>query len=119
MYLSEQLQKKWEGVLDHADLPKIADPYRKAVTAVVLENQAVEMQKSGQMLSETAPANSAGTGGFGGGAAAAPYAPGCAGAGTAAAATCGSGSGGGTAAGETRYSAIKGIVGRTGRLTCI
>jgi NhaP-type Na+/H+ or K+/H+ antiporter len=26
---------------------------------------------------------------------------------------------GGTAAGETRYSAIKGIVGRTGRLTCI
>jgi hypothetical protein len=70
MYLSESLQKKWEGVLDHPDLPAIKDPYRKAVTAVVLENQAVEMQKSGQMLQETAPANSAGTGGFGGGAAA-------------------------------------------------
>ncbi len=70
MYLSESLQKKWEGVLDHPDLPAIKDPYRKAVTAVVLENQAVEMQKSGQMLSETAPANSAGTGGFGGSAAA-------------------------------------------------
>jgi hypothetical protein len=70
MYLSEQLQKKWEGVLDHPDLPAIKDPYRKAVTAVVLENQAVEMQKSGQMLQETAPANSAGTGGFGGSAAA-------------------------------------------------
>jgi hypothetical protein len=70
MYLSESLQKKWEGVLDHPDLPAIKDPYRKAVTAVVLENQAVEMQKSGQMLQETAPANSAGTGGFGGSAAA-------------------------------------------------
>ena len=70
MYLSDSLQKKWEGVLDHPDLPAIKDPYRKAVTAVILENQAVEMQKSGQMLQETAPANSAGTGGFGGGAAA-------------------------------------------------
>ena len=70
MYLSESLQKKWEGVLDHPDLPAIKDPYRKAVTAVILENQAVEMQKSGQMLQETAPANSAGTGGFGGSAAA-------------------------------------------------
>jgi hypothetical protein len=69
MYLSESLQKKWEGVLDHADLPKIADPYKRAVTAVVLENQATEMQKQGGgMLQETAPTNSAGTGGFGGGA---------------------------------------------------
>ena len=52
MYLSEPLQQKWNGVLDHPDLPKIDDPYRKAVTAVVLENQAVEMQKSG-MITET------------------------------------------------------------------
>ena len=66
MYLSENLQKKWEGVLDHADLPKITDPYKRAVTAVVLENQATEMQKSG-MINEAAPTNSAGTGGFGGG----------------------------------------------------
>ena len=64
MYLSESLQKKWEGVLDHPDLPKIADPYKKAVTAVVLENQAAEMMKSGGMLQETAPTNSAGDGGF-------------------------------------------------------
>ena len=53
MYLSEPLQQKWNGVLDHPDLPAISDPYRKAVTAVVLENQAVEMQKSG-MITETA-----------------------------------------------------------------
>ena len=52
MYLSEPLQTKWNGVLDHPDLPAISDPYRKAVTAVVLENQAVEMQKAG-MITET------------------------------------------------------------------
>jgi hypothetical protein len=72
MYLSEQLQKKWEGVLDHPELEPIKDPYRKAVTAVVLENQAQEMQKAAGILSETgSPTNFAGTGGFGGGAAAA------------------------------------------------
>ena len=72
MYLSEGLQKKWEGVLEHADLPKITDPYRKAVTAVILENQAVEMQKEAGILHEAgSPTNFAGTGGFGGGAAAA------------------------------------------------
>ena len=65
MYLSESLQKKWEGVLDHPDLPKISDPYKRAVTAVVLENQATEMQKTG-MMTEAAPTNSAGNGGFGG-----------------------------------------------------
>jgi len=68
MYLSESLQKKWEGVLDHADLPSIKDPYRRAVTAVVLENQAQEMIKAGSILNEAPPANAAGTGGFGGGA---------------------------------------------------
>ena len=66
MYLSESLQKKWEGVLDHADLPKITDPYKRAVTAVILENQATEMQKSG-MMTEAVPTNSAGTNGFSGG----------------------------------------------------
>ena len=58
MYLSEQLQTKWNGVLDHPDLPAISDPYRKAVTAVVLENQAVEMQKAG-MITETTNATGA------------------------------------------------------------
>jgi len=71
MYLSENLQKKWEGVLDHPDMPAIKDPYRKAVTAVILENQAVEMQKSAGMLNEAGPpTNFAGTGGFGGSSAA-------------------------------------------------
>ena len=72
MYLSENLQSKWESVLDHPDMPKIADPYRKAVTAVILENQAQEMIKEGHILQETgSPTNFAGTGGFSGSAAAA------------------------------------------------
>jgi hypothetical protein len=56
-------------VLDHPALPAIKDPYRKAVTALVLENQAQEMVKSGgnaQHLTEATPTNAAGTGGFGG-----------------------------------------------------
>jgi hypothetical protein len=69
MYLSEQIQKKWEGVLDHPDLPPIKDSYRKAVTAVILENQATEMQKASQMLNE-GPTVVTGTGGFSGASAA-------------------------------------------------
>ena len=65
MYLSEGLQSKWDEVLNHPELPAIKDPYRKAVTAVVLENQVEEMRKTGFMV-ETAPTNSAGTGGFSG-----------------------------------------------------
>jgi len=67
MYLSESLQSKWEGVLEHPDLPSIKDPYRKAVTAVILENQAVEMQKASGMLTEAGPTNSMGSTGFSGG----------------------------------------------------
>lgn len=67
MYLSEGLQSKWDEVLNHPELPAIKDPYRKAVTAVVLENQVEEMRKTG-FMTEASPTNSAGTGGFSGGA---------------------------------------------------
>ena len=53
MYLSENLQKKWSPILNHEDLPKIDNNYRKAVTSVLLENQ----EKS---LQEAAPANQTG-----------------------------------------------------------
>jgi len=70
MYLSEQLQKKWEGVLEHPELAPIKDPYRKAVTAVILENQATEMTKAAGILTEAGPTNSmtntVASGGFGG-----------------------------------------------------
>ena len=39
MFLSEQLEKKWEPILNHPDLGEIKDPYKRSVTAVVLENQ--------------------------------------------------------------------------------
>lgn len=67
MYLSEQLQKKWEAVLDHADLPAISDPYRRAVTAVILENQMTAAnQEAGiqSQLNETVPANALGGAGY-------------------------------------------------------
>ena len=68
MYLSEQLQQKWQPVLEHAELPAIKDPYKKAVTALVLENQQQAMMKEAGIISEAAPTNSAGTGGFSSGA---------------------------------------------------
>jgi hypothetical protein len=55
MFLSEELQQKWAPVLEHAELEAIKDPYKKAVTAVVLENQQREMAAAASQLNETAP----------------------------------------------------------------
>lgn len=68
---TQVLQEKWKPVLDHEALPQIQDPYRRAVTAVLLENQeiairetqAVENSTSG-LLAEASPTTAAGTGGF-------------------------------------------------------
>ena len=64
MYLTEELQKKWQPVLEHPELEAIKDPYKKAVTALVLENQQQAMRESTQQLQETtysaAPTNIAG-----------------------------------------------------------
>jgi Major capsid protein Gp23 len=68
MYLSESIQNKWAPVLDHADMPSIKDPYRRAVTAVILENQEKALKEEAGILNETLPPNSAGTGGYGSGA---------------------------------------------------
>jgi len=48
--ISESLQKKWKPILEHPELPEISDPYKKAVTTVLLENQQ-------QYLAETTSAN--------------------------------------------------------------
>ena len=37
--MSNHLAEKWEPILGHQDLPEIKDPYRRAVTAQLLENQ--------------------------------------------------------------------------------
>jgi len=52
MFNSEALQEKWQPVLNHPDLPEITDAYKRAVTAVILENQEREMKESRQMLTE-------------------------------------------------------------------
>ena len=39
MYLSEHAQEKWGAVINHPELPEIKDSYKRAVTAVLLENQ--------------------------------------------------------------------------------
>src|SRR6056300_395507 len=60
MYLSEQYEKKWQPVLEHPDLPKIGDSYRRAVTATILENQERAMKEDAAFLAEAAPTNSTG-----------------------------------------------------------
>ena len=62
MYLTEELQKTWSPVLDHPDLAPIKDPYKRAVTAMVLENQRVASAEERKMLTESAPLNSTGAG---------------------------------------------------------
>lgn len=54
-FLTEQALKKWRPILEHPELGAIKDPYRKSVTALLLENQQ-------QSLNEVAPYNSLGAG---------------------------------------------------------
>ena len=58
MYLSEQLVKKWAPVLEHPELPKVTDSYKRAVTAVILENQERALREDRAFMSEAAPQNS-------------------------------------------------------------
>ncbi len=64
MYLNEEIQQKWAPVLEHADLPKISDVHKRAVTATILENTEQALRQSGahggQYLLETAPVNAMG-----------------------------------------------------------
>ena len=60
MYLSENLQKKWEPVLAHAELAPIKDNYRRTVTAVVLENQERAIREERGVLQEATHANATG-----------------------------------------------------------
>ena len=39
MFQSEHLQEKWKPLLEAEGVEQISDPHRKAVTAVLLENQ--------------------------------------------------------------------------------
>ena len=57
MFQTEHLQEKWQPVLEHPDLPKIEDSYRRAVTTIILENQEKSIKEDRNFLKETAPTN--------------------------------------------------------------
>ena len=61
MYLTENLQEKWQPVLEHPDLPKIGDSYKRAVTTVILENQEKAVREDRGFMTEAAPANATGS----------------------------------------------------------
>jgi hypothetical protein len=62
MYKSESLQEKWAPVLESSALESIKDPHRRAVTAVLLENQEKFLREERGYLAEAPTA--AGDGGF-------------------------------------------------------
>ena len=71
MFQSEHLQEKWSPLLDYEGLDPIKDTHRRAVTAVLLENQEKFLSEeqafnSGINLMET-PTNSGNAAGAGGG----------------------------------------------------
>ena len=75
MFQSESLQEKWKPLLNYEGLDEIKDPHRKAVTAVLLENQEKCLREessfsSNGMLMEqpTVNTNSGSTAGFSAGA---------------------------------------------------
>ena len=57
MYLSETNEKKWQPVLEHPDLPKINDSYKRAVTTVILENQERAVREDASFIAEAVPTN--------------------------------------------------------------
>jgi hypothetical protein len=69
MFHSEHLQEKWAPLLNYEGLESIKDSHKRAVTAVLLENQEKFLreqsafEQSGSFLSE-APTNAVGNGGY-------------------------------------------------------
>jgi len=69
MFQSEHLQEKWAPLLNHEGLDKIENNHKRAVTAVLLENQEKFLREqqsfneSGSFLTES-PTNSVGNGGY-------------------------------------------------------
>jgi len=65
--LAEEVQNKWQPVLEHADLEPIKDSHRRSVTAQILENTEKALREShgqagGQSLLAEAPNNVTGAG---------------------------------------------------------
>jgi len=64
MYNQEYLQEKWAPLLDYDGMDPIKDSHRRMVTAVLLENQEKALREEKEFLSEAAPTNSVGNGGY-------------------------------------------------------
>jgi hypothetical protein len=60
MFNTEQLQEKWAPLLDYEGLDPIKDSHRRAVTAILLENQERTIREEREFLYES-PTNSTGT----------------------------------------------------------
>jgi len=69
MYQNDELQKKWQPVLEHPDLENIQDAHKRATVAQLLENQEIDARSGANgsggynapsLLGEAAPANSMG-----------------------------------------------------------
>jgi hypothetical protein len=70
MFNAEHLQDKWAPILDYDGLDPIKDSHRRAVTAILLENQERELREEKAFLSEgpTVNTNSGANAGFSAGA---------------------------------------------------
>jgi hypothetical protein len=62
MFNAEHLQEKWAPILDYEGMDPIRDSHRRAVTAILLENQERELREERAFLYE-APTNSTGSSG--------------------------------------------------------
>ena len=60
---TEALQEKWAPILDYEGMDPIKDSHRRAVTAVLLENQEQTIKEEREFLSE-GPTNAVGAGGY-------------------------------------------------------
>ena len=61
MQLSEEIVRKWAPVIEHADLPKIADAQRAKVTATLLENTERALREAQHQLGGQSLLGEAGT----------------------------------------------------------
>lgn len=57
--ISEEIEKKWAPVLEHSDIPAIADPYRRAVTGVLLENTQAALREANLINEDLTSADTA------------------------------------------------------------
>ena len=62
MITTDKLVEKWAEVLDDENFGKLTNRHKRRVVATMMENQEVEFRKANQILQESAPTLSTGTG---------------------------------------------------------